>query len=495
MRGTTTRRLAFRRHERLRRSFARAGVCAWALLLVLALGGCSKPRRYGTAITNVTAIDAVHGVRPGVTVWFHDDRIIAVGPTNELHHQAVRVIDGTGEYLIPGLWDMHVHLTHDDAFTESMPRLFLYYGVTSVRDTGGLMSKLGPVVERARAPGAVAPRIFYSGPLLDGAPVVYDGQELPELGVSVTTPEAAEATVAELEAGGVDFIKIYEIVSPSVFSALVKAARTRELPIAAHVPLSMLASDAGPQVDSLEHLRNIELDCTSDPQGLLEKRRRMLASSEATNGGELRTRIHHEQHEVAVANYDEARCARTIASLRSTLQVPTLRLVSYPMRACYDHPDWDEALGHVPPARQQQWRSSTDAWRSRTEDSDPPLARWRMGLATKMHQAGVPMAAGTDTPLAFALPGFSLHTELERLVEIGMTPLEALGAATIRPAEFFSLEDTAGVIAVGMQADLVLLRADPMQDISNTRRIIGVITKGRYFARRELSLTPSSSEH
>lgn len=459
------------------RAMKTAIIVATAALLFAA---CSReePSR-GTAITNVTVIDAVNGVRENQTVLFYGDRILAVTPSDSLFPPPEKTIDGRGKFLIPGLWDMHVHLTYDDAFTESMPAMFLAYGITSVRDTGGLIDKLRPVVEKMRAPGAIAPRVFYSGPLLDGEYVVYDGKSRPEIGTQNATEEMAEQKVAALQEAGVDFIKIYEMVSPDVFAALVSAGQSRGLPIAAHVPLSMLASQAGPSVDSMEHLRNIELDCASNAAELYEERLSRLNNAGGISGYELRSGMHSSQRVPAIKNYDEARCDRTIASLRSTIQVPTLRLVSYPLRSSYDHPDWDEALAQVPEALQEDWRTATNEWLESTDRGDTTFAHWSLSLVGRMHAQGVPIGAGTDTPIARALPGFSLHTELERLVEAGLTPIEALESATIRPAQFFSLHNEMGTIDTGMRADLVLLNANPLDNISNTREIAAVISKGQ----------------
>ena len=176
-----------------------------ALLLSLPLQNACEPRATGTAITHVTVVDAVNGVRENQTVIFDGDRITAVA-TSDSGPEAARTIDGTGKFLIPGLWDFHVHLTFDEAWTNSMPALFLSYGITSVRDTGGLMHKMLPVVEKMRDEDAAAPRVFFAGPLLDGALVVYDGTSRPEIGVRNAAPEDARNTIRELEAQGVDFI-------------------------------------------------------------------------------------------------------------------------------------------------------------------------------------------------------------------------------------------------------------------------------------------------
>ncbi|MEQ8208021.1 MAG: hypothetical protein RIA65_17730 [Woeseia sp.] len=212
-----------------------------ALLTTIAvaslLAACTKPPvAQGTAIRNVTVIDAVHGVREAQTVVFDGDEIIAVGSATDNLPLAAEEIDGSGRYLIPGLWDMHVHLTYDPAFTPSMPASFLYYGITSVRDTGGMIENLQPVIAEMRAKDAHAPRVWWSGPLQDGGLVVYDGESRPLIGHTNASPEAARASVAELAEAGADFIKIYELVRPDVFDALAEAARERNMPIAAHVP-------------------------------------------------------------------------------------------------------------------------------------------------------------------------------------------------------------------------------------------------------------------
>ena len=461
--------------------------CISLVIATVGLAACStETPPTGTAIKNVTVIDAVNGVRENQTVVFDGDEIVSVAATSADTHLAATTIDGTGQYLIPGLWDMHVHLTYNDAFTKSMPAMFLAYGITSVRDTGGLIDKLKPVVDAMRSPGAHAPRVFFSGPLLDGKFVVYDGESRPEIGTQNTTVEMAQEKVAALKNAGVDFIKIYEMVSPDVFAALAAAGQSHGLPIAAHVPLSMLASQAGPSVDSMEHLRNVELDCASNSAELFEERRALLNAHEDGPGFELRSSLHSLQRLPAIAHYDQERCDRTIASLTSTIQVPTLRMTSWPLRTQFEHTDWADTLQLVPEGAREEWTVDTQAWFTTDDHGDTTVAEWSLSLVGRMHAQGVPIGAGTDTPIGRGLPGYSLHTEMERLVEAGLTPLEALESATVRPAEFFSLQDEMGTIDVGKRADLVLLAGNPLQDISNTRKVVSVINKGVVLSRELL---------
>ena len=452
-----------------------------------ALAAC-QPSPTGTAITNVTVIDAVNGVRDNQTVVFDGDEITGVfAASTEV--AVAETIDGSGQYLIPGLWDFHVHLTYDDRFTEMMPAAFLSYGVTSVRDTGGLMHRILPVVEEMRAEGAVAPRVFFAGPLLDGQFVVYDGDDRPEIGVQNATPDQARETVRSLKEQGVDFIKIYEMVSPATFEAMVETANELDLPIDSHVPLSMRASIAGPSVDSIEHLRNIEMDCASDSPTLHEERLERLKNPDGLSGFALRSSLHSLQRLPAIANYDQARCDQTIAALESTTQVPTLQLYSGSVISPWSRTDWDDALDRLPEDAAAPWREITENRRADpVTDADTTFPEWGLFLTGRAHGAGVPIGAGTDTPIGLSPPGYSLHTELEFLVLAGLSPLEALRAATVTPAEYFSLQDEMGTIDAGKKADLVLLEASPLDDIANAKRISLVVSKGQVLDVDELIL-------
>lgn len=461
-----------------------AGPCL-ALLALAACGGAEPPR--GTAIVNVTVIDAAHGERPGMTVVFDGDRILSVEPAEAEAPNVETTIDGTGRYLVPGLWDMHVHLTYDDAFTASMPAAFLYYGITSVRDTGGLLHELEPVITRMETPGAHAPRVYWSGPLLDGSMVVYDGKSRPEIGTQNAAEAQARANVAALAAAGADFIKIYELVSPAVFDALVSAAAEHELPIAAHVPLSMTAPMAGPEVDSMEHVRNVELACAGNAAELHEARLQRLANPGTESGYELRSALHAEQRLPAIAAYDRERCSNVLDALAGTIQVPTLRLNAFDVVPPYTRDGWDAALEFAPAARASGWAATASEASDDPMSGDTRFGDWSLKLVGDMHASGVPVGAGTDTPIGMALPGFSLHAELQMLVRAGLDPLAALEAATVMPARFFGLQDRMGNIATDLRADMLLLSANPLDDIANTQKIDTVISRGRVMPRTALA--------
>ena len=460
-------------------------LAATPLLGVLAACAPDAPMA-DLAIRNVTVIDAVNGVREARTVVIDGGAITAVTTAGETA-DAVETVDGTGHYLIPGLWDFHVHLTYDARLTEAMPGLFLHHGITSIRDTGGPLERVVPVVDAMRADGAVAPRVFFAGPLLDGADVVYDGRNQPLLGIANPDVETARSNVAALADAGVDFLKIYEMVQPEVFRALVEEARARGLPIDGHVPLSMRARDVGLRVQSLEHLRNLELDCAAEPEALVAARRRLLANPDGLSGGRLRSAIHSAQRLPAVAAYDETECAAVLAAMASTIQVPTLRLNAMDLRPPFARADWSALLDKLPSEVASDWAAAGEARTSQDQQQpDTPFADWSLSLVGMLHEAGVPIGAGTDTPIGFAAPGYSLHSELEMLVQAGLTPMEALEAATIRPAEFFDRADEMGTVEAGRLADLVLLAANPLDDITNTRTVRAVVSKGALLTREEL---------
>ena len=452
--------------------------------------GCAQdaPNPVDLALTHVTVIDAVNPVRRNQTVLIDDGRIIDIVDSNTAPEApASQKIDASGQYLIPGLWDFHVHFTFDKRFTDAMAGLFLYHGITNVRDTGGLLEDLLPVVDTLRSAGSNAPNIWYSGPLLDGKDVVYDGVNFPGLGIANPTPEAARANIAEIHAAGASFLKIYEMVTPEVFAAIVDEAGLRNLPIDGHVPLSMRARDVAPQVQSLEHLRNYEMDCVSDPELWLAARQAELANVANEPGNVLRSRLHTLQRLTAIIAEDPAVCAETTEALKATITVPTLRMNSMDLYVPFARDDFDRAMDLIPASVSEEWRAARDALAASEEAVDTTFAEWSLRRTGELHLAGAPIAAGTDTPIGWSIPGYSLHTELEQYVEVGMTPLEALHSATVKPAEFFGLENEMGQIKAGAVADAVLLNANPLEDITATRSVEAVINRGVLLTREQLN--------
>jgi hypothetical protein len=447
----------------------------------LLISAC-QPDPAGLAIENVTVIDPIAGALDGQRVVVRDGRIVSVSPQQEAGEAVAETVDGQDQFLIPGLWDMHVHFLYEEALTDVMAGLFLDYGITSVRDTGGDLAQMQRLTSTMASDPAPEPNVYYSGPLLDGRFVVYDGGDpgRPKLGTGIPDAETARAYVAELQAAGASLIKIYELVSPEVFEVLAAEARAAGMPIASHVPLLMTADSAGPLADSMEHLRNLELACAANWEALLGERQRIVAEFVEGRGYDLRRSLHSLQRIPAIEAYDEARCDQVLSTLTETIQVPTLRLNTVAIELPFTDPDWPSALAGLPKEVADAWQASAHDMTQNAALADPTFSRWSQFLIQRLKANGVPIGAGTDTPIGLGIPGWSLHTELAQLVDAGLTPQEALYAATVQAARFMNLEGEVGQITPGMRADLVLLEANPLEDISNTRQISRVMLDGSW---------------
>lgn len=474
---------------------------------LLGMMACSRPATsprledIDLLVSNVTVIDSATGPQVANVLIDHGEIVDVIpgeaadSPTTQpLIDRAKRHIEGAGKYLIPGLWDFHVHFTYDERFSDSMGDLFLYHGITSVRDTGGLLEKLLPVVDDLRGNGRVSPDVWFSGPLLDGPSVVYDGDHRPGLGIANATPAEARRNIAEIHAAGASFLKIYEMVSPEIFAAIVEEASQRNLPIDAHVPLTMLAREVAPKVQSLEHLRNYELDCITDRETKRNERVSIMQNAGDTPGANLRSQLHGLQRMASIEAEDTNVCAQSTEALTNTMSVPTLRLNTLRTMPPMQRADFEPALSLIPLDVREEWLMLIASLNNETQQPDTTMTDWSLRRTGELHRAGAPIAAGTDTPIGLSIPGYSLHTELQRLVAAGLSPQEALESATLRPAEFFSIEDKLGLIRPGYTADLILLSANPLENIGNTRAVELVLKGGKVVNRQQLHQRLSESE-
>lgn len=448
-------------------------------------------------ITNVTVVDAASGVREAQDVTIKAGRIVGVVPARGILPDDAHKIDGAGKFLIPGLWDAHVHLAYDDAIDyRTFFPLSLAHGITYLRDTGGHLERLAPAIEAADKP--VSPDLWFSGPLIDGEARVYDGSSpfYPDISVGAATVEAAIAYVDAHAAAGASFIKAYEMLAPDVFSAVVKRAGERGLKVAAHVPLSMTVDQViSAGAADLQHLRNLEFACAQNPEGLRSERRQMLARDMHNGEGELltpaarRIAIHQAQRMKALEGQTEDSCAALVGSLAEAgvAQTPTLTIATFFTRRLFADPAWRETFKLMPASVRDGWetRSTRLIDRPASEEAVAHVS-WIKGMLPKLSAAGVPIIAGTDAPIAYLTPGASLHEELKMLVDAGLTPRQALAAATVEPARFLGLETEMGVIEPGYRADAVLLNANPLEDIGNTLAIEAVIKDGVLLQRAEL---------
>ncbi len=444
-------------------------------------------------IANITTVDVEQGLRESMTVIVKGDRILKIDKSVNFNlSPSNQIVDGTGKFLIPGLWDAHVHFAYLEELAPAMFDLFLAHGITSVRDTGGRLGFVKEWKDRALASPRDAPRVMIAGPLLDGMPNVYDGSTAtrPPLSLGAMDVEEAVALVDRFDSVGVDLIKAYEMLTPEQFEAIAKRARERGLKVTGHVPLSMdviSASNAG--MNSMEHLRNLEMSFASNSDELLAARRKMLREGSSLPGGDLRANLHSAQRLVAIENYDEDRATEvlTVLAKNKTWQVPTLSIMTNSTNQPFTRPEWKASFRYLPEPVRTSWIEGSErvAALPITEDRTT-YSEWLKKMTGKINEAGIGIMAGTDCPIFFLTPGLSLHEELSLLVESGLSPMEAIDAATLAPAKYFKLEKELGLIKEGYLADMVVLNSNPLNDINNTKDINAVIRNGKLRTRSDL---------
>ncbi|MFS4467236.1 amidohydrolase family protein [Maribacter sp. 2210JD10-5] len=448
----------------------------------------------GTIIKNVTVIDAQNGSRKAQTVQIKGNIISKVFSAQEavVISKEAQIIDGTGKFLIPGLWDTHVHLTYNRDLAPAMFDLFLVHGITSIRDTGGELHLTVPLKKAADKDPKNTPRVKITGPLLDGQPTVYTGNgSFPKLGVTVANYKTAKNQVSRLHEAGVDVLKLYEMLSPDVFMHIMKMADSLQIPVTGHVPLSLDALDvAEAGIRSMEHLRNLELAFSKNWDSLLQVRRALLQEGRNESGFKLRTQIHDAQRNYALNNEDAERKALVLKKLADNhvWQVPTLTIMTVASSRFFGSEEWRTSFELLPDSVFTGWNVRLSRYlKSPKSEAFDTYAKWMFKMIMTLKAADVKMMAGTDAPIFFLTPGHSLHKELELLVQGGLTPLEALDAATLQPAKYFKMENELGRIEEGMMADLVLLNANPLKNIKNTKEIEAVIRDGKLHDKNDLN--------
>jgi imidazolonepropionase-like amidohydrolase len=431
------------------------------LLLVLSFAQAPRAQTAVVAIRNVTVVPATGG--PSIrstTVLIRGDRIAAIGPADSVVIPAgARVVDGTGKFLLPGFIDMHVHLSKTRA---SSMGLFVANGVTTVRDMGGDYEELRQWRREVTTGTRIGPRIFMPGPILESPANIARMRKDPpservepfdRMRVGVGSPQEARATVARLAGMEIDFIKVRTVHDRETYLALNEAADTHGIPLVGHVPPYSATTVLEVGQDGVDHGFSRAFEKETREERLATWRRFAAAGVPIVPtlavGQAILTPLERLR---AIVDDDTAE----VEPRRRYLSKFLIR-------------DWREQVLEQSVEGQQQFRKVVD-----------------QGLRDirEMHEAGMDLLAGTDTGVINLYPGSSLHDELAIFVkEIGMTPAEAIERATRRSARFLRIGDSVGTIERGKIADLVLIDADPLLDITNTRRISAVILRGQYHNR------------
>ncbi len=448
------------------------------LILVLSVGGATafcQPTQI--AITHVTVIDAT-GSPPqkDMTILILNGRINRIEPSGKKIPMKFNILNAKGKFLIPGLWDAHVHSLWDSRRAALFFPLFIANGVTSVREMGGPMLAIEQVNWRNKIASGViqGPRVFVPGPFVDGPRPTWPG--------SIALHNAAEArrAVDSLKRIGVNFIKVYSGVPRDAYFALAKEAKKQQIPFEGHVPLEISAeeaSDSGQK--SIEHLMGVMMGCSSRGKEIQEQ---------LMNGANINT-----LNGLLVDTYDQTKAQALFGHFveNGTWQVPTLTIRrARPFLQELQNAN-DPRLKYIPKSIADSWKPRNDARQPvspETIASRKRLFQKELDVVGFMNKAGVRFMAGTDTPNPYCFPGFSIHDELALLVEAGFSPMQALQTATRNPAQFFGLEKELGTIEAGKMADLVLLNANPLENIGNTKQIEAVIIGGKLIERPKLDV-------
>ena len=437
------------------------------LILPILLVARAKPDRTEatTAITHVTVIDVTGGpARRDTTVLITGDRITEIGDSASFSVPAdAKVVDGAGKFLIPGLWDMHVHWYLRNTFT-----LFTANGVTGVRQMFGNSDLLRWRDQIARG-SLQGPRMFVASPIIDGPEPIWPNS------IAVSSEEDGRKAVRRVKQWGADFVKVYALLPRDAYFGIADEAKQQGIAFAGHAPYSVSpgeASDAGQK--SIEHLTGVIIECSHKHTELREK----LVKA---NSPEARRRV----QATALETYDEKKAADLFARFvkNQTWQCPTLTVLrtnAYLANESFR----DGRLRYIPRLLQERWRRRVP--RIGGDNAAKQVFHRELAIVGAMRKAGVLILAGTDAGNPLCFPGFSLHEELALLVIAGLTPMEALQSATLNPAKFLGVDKTLGTIEQGKIADLVLLNANPLEDIRNTQRINAVISNGRLFDRKAL---------
>lgn len=430
-------------------------------------------------LTHVTVIDVTHGrAKSHMTVMTEGEHIVALRRDGKIKvPPGAQIIDATGKYLIPGLWDMHVHEWNKEVFFP----LFIANGITGVRD---MFSPLPPIKQwRAEiaAGTTVGPHIFAAGIFVDG-PYPF----CKPCTIAVSNAEEGRNAVLKVKKMGADFVKVYNMIPRDAYFAIVTEAKRQHMVFAGHVPefvTAWEASDAGQK--SIEHLMGILVACSAKEAQLRKENEAKLRAEG------IRADTAMNEQAAALESFDEKKAAALFNRFvrNGTWMCPTLsvlRAVAFSGDADFRN---DPRIKYIPAFLKQQFWEDAFGWKEHTPEFNAQAKRVfqkQLEVVGMMNRAGVGLIAGTDTANPYVFPGFSLHDELALLVQAGLTPAEALRTATINPARYFGIEKSVGTIERGKIADLVLLDADPLTDINNTRKIDAVIVGGKYLPKKTL---------
>ena len=455
-------------------------------LLILLFAGIAPPLTAQTTtliIRNAQIIDVKKGtlINKNRDLLIRDERIVDIKPAGKISTDSAIVFDAEGKFLLPGLWDMHTHpddpelwwMKPDEAQRELLLPLFVLNGVTGTRDMAGDLDLVKSWRKKISEGSLIGPEIVAAGPLLDGAEAMWDGS------VSIENTGEVKSIVDSLVTSGVDFLKVYSGLSRDVFFALCDYAKEVNMPVAGHIPDDVTTAE-GAEAGMIcqEHLLGILVECSRLED---EIRNDKIDYGSAESGVDK----HYIRNRLIMDTYDEAKAKKLFRQYvkYETWHTPTISM--WYKNAYYEEEILkDEPLfKYLPKYLRKYWQPDINA---HLKNRHPKVVATKkrqvefyLKIIAQMHEAGVKLLTGTDVganPLC--LPGIGVHNELSLFVEAGLSPAEALRAATIHPVEFLQLTEDFGTVEIGKIADLVILDENPLDNIENVRKVSTVIRRG-----------------
>ena len=423
-------------------------------------------------IRNVAIVDVKTGnINKNKNVVIQGNRITSIS-THAATQQNATTIDGAGKYLVPGLWDMHAHTLTDKRYVYSFP-LLIANGVTGVREMASNLSieEVNQIRKDVADGKMLGPRFgALTYHFLDGP-----GTQFAQA-IAISSPDSARLIVDQYKKAGADFIKVYNLLSRDVYLAIIDEAKKEKIPVEGHVPFSMTAAEVSALGQkTIEHDFDVLVSCSKDES-------------------ELRKNLHQQtwgQMEAkAAVTYDEEKAKKLFTAFahNDTWSCPTVAFYK-PMWLVANENEVmkDTLFNYLPKAQVESWRIPFERLSHNTVEAHRTrhyLMRSRIVKA--MHDQGVKILAGTDCGAPCSVHGFSLHQELQALVDAGLSNADALRAATLNPAQFLNKEKDFGTVEKGKIADLVLLDANPLENINNTKKIYAVIVNGKLLERKDI---------
>ena len=453
------------------------------LAVTLTISTCKPTEQADLIISNTNVIDVIQGKTiTGQDVIINGDMIQSIKPHGESRLRSKNLINGEGKYLIPGLWDMHVHTGDADIFFP----LYVANGITGVRDTGGGLEqstgnlsvkfeKLSGWRDEVLSGKRLGPEMILAGSMIDGSPPVWPGT------ISVTDSQSIYAAVQAQKKLGVDFIKVYHNLNLAQLTEVAQIAKEQHIRFAGHVPLSsppletlLYASNLG--ISSIEHLIQVQGAIADKIVPLNSYKEAGFAARDVI--GQIDLEKEKKLYDTFIKN--------------NTWLTPTVSIWWGVGQLDQEHEEvFENWLQYIPKYISNEWERNPFQDAQLIDHSPTDYETFREAtlsmakVAKRMYDSGVNIMAGSDSANPMIIPGYGLHKELELLVEGGFSPIEALRLATINPAKFLERIDI-GQLASNFKADIIILDKNPLDDIKNTTLINGVILRGEYINREKL---------